>query len=369
MYDVEWIYFLLPIACLCVAPFYRRDKKMITTAIVLSFIVIYAFSLNGADIQGYAALYRLVASKATFDAVHGEIGFKCLMLVCNKLGVSYLAFRVCFISLCSLLFFYCAYRISPNFPLTVFFMLTLFVVYPISTYRQYMVMVLAVFWFYQYHKGRKVLPFIGLGAGTLFHISALFPLALLAAYAVFRNKKLLKTEKEMAWIALSSFAIRLLVYFVSHIGAIWSILSRLTNGYSDDVSLLSNGLLSRMVFLGVVSYLYLSKKPKNPFTVMLFNIYFIGICIYICLPYELLMGRLVNTVHFMLVLLLPLLLCGEGEALPLRSSAYVRGEKAILLDKAVFYGIFCLSFVILLNQLLKQSGYTPYCNILFGDKF
>lgn len=68
---------------------------MITTAIVLSFIVIYAFSLNGADIQGYAALYRLVASKATFDAVHGEIGFKCLMLVCNKLGVSYLAFRVC----------------------------------------------------------------------------------------------------------------------------------------------------------------------------------------------------------------------------------------------------------------------------------
>ena len=173
----------------------------------------------------------------------------------------------------------------------------------------------------------------------------------------------------MAWIALSSFAIRLLMYFVSHIGAIWSILSRLTNGYSDDVSLLSNGLLSRMVFLGVVSYLYLSKKPKNPFTVMLFNIYFIGICIYICLPYELLMGRLVNTVHFMLVLLLPLLLCGEGEALPLRSSAYVRGEKAILLDKAVFYGIFCLSFVILLNQLLKQSGYTPYCNILFGDKF
>ena len=183
MYDVEWIYFLLPIACLCVAPFYRRDKKMITTAIVLSFIVIYAFSLNGADIQGYAALYRLVASKATFDAVHGEIG------------------RVCFISLCSLLFFYCAYRISPNFSLTVFFMLTLFVVYPISTYRQYMVMVLAVFWFYQYHKGRKVLPFIGLGAGALFHISALFPLALLAAYALLRNKKLLKTEKEMAWIS------------------------------------------------------------------------------------------------------------------------------------------------------------------------
>ena len=47
----------------------------------------------------------------------------------------------------------------------------------------------------------------------------------------------------------------------------------------------------------------------------------------------------------------------------------LQSEKAILLDKAVFYGIFCLSFVILLNQLLKQSGYTPYCNILFGDKF
>lgn len=373
MYNVEWIYFLLPIACLFVMPFYRQDKKMICTIIILSFTVIYAFCLNGADLKGYAALYRLSATKTNFDAVHGEIGFKALMFVCNKLGISYLCFRVCLIMTCSLLFFYCAYKISPNFPLSVFLTLTLFTIYVISAYRQYIVMTIAVFWYYVYYEGKtkvaRIIPFLGIALSAFFHKAALFPLALLVVYHFIHKKRLLQSAKEMMWIAFGSLVIRFLIYYVSQIGFVYSLLVRVTSYIDGDIALLSGGLLSRIAFLGVISYLYLTKQPKNPLTIMLFNIYFVGICIYICLPYELVMGRLVNTIHFMLVLLVPMLLFGEKEKLPLSSSQYVRGKSAILLDKAAFYGIICLSLFILIVQLLRQSGYTPYQNIMFGDKF
>ncbi len=372
MYKIEPIFVIFPLICLLCAFLGKRFNKLFFPLISVAFLCVYTLSLNGSDILGYRDIYTLISSPETFDSAHSEIGFKYLMLLCNKLNVSYLAFRIGFLAVNTLVLFYTIFRLSPNFSLSLFFLTTMFVIYTISTYRQYSVMCFSLYWFYYYSKKKNPLPFIGIALLMLIHISAAVPLIFLIIYA-FCNKRRMErnslklSRRVVIWVAFA-FILRFLFILLMQLELVREIMRVLTRGYSDyDVSVVSFGLISRVAFMLGISIMFYIKKPQDKLTVMLFLFYFMGMFLYIVVPFVDFMGRLMNNIHVICVILVPMLFIKKDNDVSGLQSNLLASDR-INVIQCVMTILVLTAVVILLNQLLNQNGYTPYLNILLGDK-
>ena len=369
MYPIELTFLIFPALCLFLAMIKAKKNRATFAFVFIAFFFLYILSLNGADIIGYRDIYRLIASPSTFNEAHGEIGFKLLMWVCTKLKISYLAFRIILLTVTNFVLFYTLYKISPNYTLSLFFLTTMFVIYTISTYRQFMVMSFAFRILYKHSQKSIPMAFIALALLSFIHISALALLAALIVYSLRRGVayKALKLSKcVIIWILVALF-LRYMLIFVMRIDPIKAILSTLTRGYTDEsIALFPIGLLSRVVFLLGISIIYRFRKPKDKLTVMLFYLYFLGMLLYTAVPFEGLMGRLMNNFNILGIALVPMLYRYERVVEP--ASARLLSAREKTCSNIIVIVLVFVAIAVLINQLLNQSGYWPYLNILFGDK-
>ena len=372
MYPIEPVFVIFPALCLLLSLVKRKQGKATFAFIFIVFFLLYILSLNGSDIVGYSDIYRLVSSPKTFNETHSEIGFKLLMLIFARLRISYIAFRICLLTVNIFVLFYTLYKISPNFSLSVFFLTTMFVIYTISTYRQFMVMSFSFLIFYQYSKKSGPMSFIALALLALIHISSLILLAFLIVYDFLNKQKLAEQTSKLSknvliWMAVA-LVFRYAFILIMRIGAIKSIMSVLTRGYSNEpIAILPFGLLARIAFLLGVSIMYRIRRPQDRLTVMLYTFYFVGMVLYIAVPFEGLMGRLMNNFYILGIALIPMLCRYERVVGVKDGSLLAPGDRTWL--RLIVAVLIFIAAVVLINQLLNQNGYWPYLNLLFGDKF
>lgn len=371
MYEIEPIFIIFPILCLLLAKLEKRYKAVCVIAVTVVFWFIYTLSLNGADIESYKLIYDLVSSSETYDAAHGEVGFKLLMRLFQVLGLDYITFRVVLLTVTTAVLFYSISKTSPNFSLSVFFLTSMFTIYTISTYRQYIVIAFSLYWLYKYSRGKKLLAIIGIGVLAFFHVSAILVCGALVIYTLMKNRpfrwcKRLSLTKVLIWI-VAAFIFRVLFIYAMRIPSVGDLVYKLTNGYSDgDTSLISVGLLSRLAVLICITVLMCINRPQDKLTVLLYSFYFFGIIFYTMVPFVTFSGRLFNNFHVMSIVLIPLL-CRKGSGTRVNVNAKVAKAET---NKIYFVlaALIIVAIAVLFNQMLNQSGYTPYMNILFGDE-
>ena len=92
-----------------------------------------------------------------------------------------------------------------------------------------------------------------------------------------------------------------------------------------------------------------------------------GIFLYIAVPFTDFMGRLMNNMHIISVILVPLLFI-KREKTDLEVQSNLMAADRINVIQCVMILLVLTAVVILINQLLNQNGYTPYLNILLGDR-
>ncbi len=366
-YRIEPVYFILPVLSAFFSFVGCGNNKKIKIFLSLLFILLYSFSLNGSDYSGYRYLYKAVAGGASLSDIHGELGYYYLMKLFIRLGADYSVFRVVLLSVTSIVLFYSIGKLSKNFALSVFFVSTMFIVYTISTYRQFIVMAFSILLIYKYTKGRVKLSIIGHGILILFHPTAVLPLLCLLFYhMVYKSKTFRHTNyirKNYIMIIFVALCLRIIVTGILLYDPVKKIVSALLMGRATATpTLFSFGLVSRLTFLFFVSYLYQKAGYIETATRILFWYYFVSIILYIIIPLEFTMGRLMNNASIIMAILVPVLRF-DYDRLPDRIGMIrINWVRTVIVLLEVF------ALVILTNQLVQQDGYTPYLNILRGDK-
>ena len=368
-YSIEPVFIVFPLVCLFLSFFKLRNNIIVFFTVLFSFILLFSFSLNGSDLISYSNVYKMVAFDLPSSLINQEIGYYYLNKVAISLGISYLVFRVILLSSLTVVLFVFLRKTSSNFPLSVFFLSSMFVIYTISTYRQFMVMSFSMWGIYLYFKGKKVLSVCGIAALLLFHRSAVVPLVFVvfdwACCHFSHNSFNLKEKKH--WLFLSvAIGVRLIMTIVLKIPVLKSILESIGSSYFvESPSFFSLGFASRCFFLIVLSFLYYRIKKPNNLTTLFYSYYSISILIYICVPIQLLMGRLINNANIVCIILIPNII--HEYSLQVKADnneCSVIGNIRFKLNPILpLLGFVFVALVVLVNQLLHQDGYTPYKNI------
>lgn len=371
-YKIEWIFLLFPLACLFISRF--KNNFGVIFVISAAFFVVYSLSLNGSDIKNYEQIYGYVASGVPIPEIHGEIGFKYIMLLSTKVGLSYIWFRIILLFITTAVLFHTIRKLSPNFAMSIFLLTTMFIIYTISTYRQLVVMSFGLFYYYQFFKGRKVIALIGTALLMTMHISALILLIGLLVN-VFIDSKVIRLalksiSKHIYLLIVISLALRIIFVYLLKVDAVFAVFEKLIGPYSDNVELFSFGLLSRTFMLILLCSFYKVSSSDNKLLNAFLFLYMIGMIMFIVVPFDAMMGRLMNNIKFFEIVLIPMLYYKKNSFYDKREldiSTQTKSGIKFKLNSTLLLA--CgTAFVILINQLLKQDGYTPYVNILFGGK-
>lgn len=386
MYKIEPIFIIFPLIlllCSLIIKKQRMKKPMFIIAFV-AYLLLFICSTNGSDYVGYKSIYNALEAGSSFEEVHGEF----LFLVINKLfitlGLSYNVFRVVFLSFFTALFCYGIYKLSPNALLSFVFMFISYIVYLISAYRQFAVMAITMYCFYLFLvKGKKLLPIIYLMLVFFIHASAILPLVYFGAIIIYdiSTKKVLFEEslifkmtsfilKNFPLIICASLFIRLILYYVFSIDAIGNLVAKLTD-YSD-LLLLSIGLMSRTVTLFLIS-LFIKKYKFCKDVMIIFLYYFASMILFLIVPYDFLMGRLMNNARIFDILLIPIIVSEYYKNIKYdygmhlsRAALFNRSSiKIIIPNYIILSGFIFISSAMFIYQLLVQNGYTPYINMFF----
>ena len=301
-YSIEIIFVLFPLMCLFFHCTNLRRNKGIHYIFIILFIAIYSFSLNGSDISGYYTHFESVENGISIGSYSQEIGFFYLMKCAVGIGMNYLAFRAVFLSLITLVMFFVAKRFTSDFLLFLFLLSSMFIVYTISTYRQFIVMGFSMLWFYLYCCGKKMMSIIGTAFLVLFHISAVLPLSFLIFFSVAKKNTVYivysSFTKNFFYIVLLSFLIRIIIFFLLRVGFIHNIVeSILTIHASATPTMFSFGLASRVAILICVTYLIRGIHHEDDKISVIYLYLGISIIIYIMIPLEFVMGRLINNAY------------------------------------------------------------------------
>lgn len=365
-YSIEPIFIIFPAICLLVGILNKRRNPIVDWLLGAGFIVFYSFSLNGADLENYNILYNLMARGVPISKIHGETGFNLIMQFFAKSGVDYLVFRISLLVITTVVLFLCMRKFSGNFALSLYLLSSMFLIYTISSYRQYITMVFSILWMIVYEKGYKKTAIIGTALLMLFHIIAFVPLCFLLIYHAMSEQSRKAAARFLCrnflFLLFFTMLLRLFVYLVLKTGILTELLRAFIGNYANiSPSLLSAGLISRIAFWTLITYMYSLKKSENNLQRMLFLFYSVGMLLYVIVPLELVMGRLMNNANILLVILVPCLIFepfAEGYPAELTETK----KKSIRLAAL---GLVLVAFAVLLSQLTKQGGYFPYGNILF----
>ena len=131
------------------------------------------------------------------------------------------------------------------------------------------------------------------------------------------------------------------------------------NHASTTPTLFGLGFFARLVFLFFITYLYLESQTDNSLLKLYFWYFFVSVIVYISVPLEFFMGRLMNNAYILGAVLIPML---RNEIIQGKNTKglRIRGETV----RQISIMLELLALVILLNQLTKQNGYTPYLNVV-----
>ncbi len=365
-YNIEIIFVLFPLMCLFFHSTNLKRNKWIHYAFIIIFIITYSFSLNGSDINGYYTHFESVENGISVSDYSKEIGFYYLMKCAVRIGMDYILFRIVFLSFITLIIFYVAKKYTSDFLLFMFLLSSMFIIYTISTYRQFIVMTFSMLWFYVYCCGKKILSIIGTALLVLFHISAVLPLFFMIVFNIVKNKTIYKIytfiKKEVVNIIVLSFLIRIIFSFLLKVGFIHNrVESILTVHASADPIMFSFGLASRVAILVCITYLIKGIRGEDYKISILYLYFSISIIIYIMIPLEFVMGRLINNAYIFCTILVPMA-NDRIDRIVLNNSCSINNNKKICI---IFIEL--VAFVVLFHQLLNQNGYTPYFNVLLGD--
>ncbi len=364
MYKIEPVFWVFPSICLFFSFDKRRNSRLRFWFITILFILFYSFSLNGADYEGYNSLFEEVLVGSSIREIHGELGYGLLMVFAQKIGMDYQIFRIVLLSVTSVVLFSMLYKMSPNFPLSVFFFTSLFIIYAISAYRQYIVMAFSLVWIYEFVKGNARKAIVGLVGLLFFHITAIIPLAFVLIYKSMRERqttsiKIFVDKNGIIFIAVV-FLLRIFNFYILKISIVNSVLGIIISNRADiNPTLFSAGLASRTIFLFFIVILFQYKSSNDKLLMLLFGCYYIGMTLYIAVPLEFFMGRLMNSVNVLSTIIVPYMVYRHHDDRFLGST--VASSNRIVLSILII-----VSYVILFNQLSNQIGYTPYTNYLFG---
>lgn len=373
IYSIEPVFIVFPLICLFLSFFKFKNSKIVFFSILLSFILLYSFSFNGSDYGSYLELYRRV-NWTPPSQIQQEIGYYYLMKAAISLGVSYVVFRTVLLSLLSIVLFFFVYKTSSNFPLSIFFITSMFVIYTISTYRQFIVMCFSLWGLYLYYKGKKPIALCEIALLLLFHISAVVPL-LFVAYdwicSYFHKNSFVPKEKNYWILVAVSIVIRFLMTFVLNMSFVKAFLLSVSSFYfSESASFFSLGFASRFLFLIAISFLYYRIKKPNGLTTLLYCYYSISILIYTCVPIQLFMGRLMNNANIVCAILIPNILNEYSIQTKTDGCGFKSAKRGLGLFNVnpllPMLGFVFVALAVLVNQLLHQDGYAPYKNILFS---
>ncbi len=368
-YSIEPIFLIFPALCLLVSVLNKKQDKKIDLCLGAGFILIYSFSLNGADYKNYEVLYNLLARGQSIFAIHGEPGFNLMMSLCGRMGMKYIVFRILLLVITTVVLFWCMHKTSGNFSLSLFLVSSMFLIYTISTYRQYVVMVFSIFWMIQYNNGRKWLSILGTAFLVLFHIAAILPLLFLLIYHFIseenRRAVIGFINRNFTFLIAFALLLRVFAYLLLKTDVMMALFYKLLRSHVDDVvpTLISAGLISRVACLILTTYIYRMKKTGNMLQQMLFLFYSTGMLLYIVVPWEYLMGRLMNNAYILAVILIPALIA-EPFSAENRFAELTEGKQKSIRLAAL--GIVMVAFAVLLSQLARQSGYYPYGNIILN---
>lgn len=343
-----------------------KESKTKAIFITLLYILIFVFAETGADYGGYKYIYE----NCNLPTVHGEPLFLLICKLMNMLGVSYEMFRVLFLTIFTIILNYSIYKLSVNFTLSFTIMYMVYTIYLVSAYRQFATMAIFLLSIYLFFFRNKKLSVILLNLIFVFiHKVAIVQLVLFIILWIY--KFFVKSDKSVERVVVRKFfflimffvlMFRVGLYFVLSNQFIYNVISDITN--YPQTSLINFGMISRLALLIIITDLFL-QSSKNIKWDIIYSIYFISIIFYLIMPYELLMGRLVNNIRILEIVLIPNLL--NSHVLGKRIDEYKHYNVFSIRKKNIIH--ICLFVLvtgfIFSSQMLNQGGYDIFNHMVW----
>ena len=360
MKNINVVYIIFPLILLLLNTIKNNKIKFVLSYCL--FVFVFVMAKNGSDYEGYKYLYN---NYSTTTGLHGEPLYVAINILFYSLGLSYEMFRVIFLSAFLFLFLFSLYKISNNFIISFVISYVLFLVYFVSAYRQFATIAIFIFSIYLlfYNKSiyREKITIIINFLAIFIHSLAIFQLFLFVIIILYRkikkrhlvlNKEFLK--QNLLIIILTMVITRIVVYFVCSQEVVQNFFAWIP--YFNNLSLLDLGCVSRGVIFTVIVYLYFDSSLSSRES-SIFAIYFVSMIIYVAFPFELIMGRLINNIRFLECILIPLFIIKNKNFNNKYSDNYYQN---LCIKNTTIYVIFGVCIVVLLSQLVLQSGYDNY---------
>lgn len=351
---------------LIVLSYFNKQKISFILCFAL-FVLLFVCAEIGADYISYKYIYQQ-SGIGNFEVGRIEKLYSYINWFFYKLGFSYRLFRVCLLSLCLLVISFVIYKTSSNFAFSFLIMYGFYIIYFLSAYRQLITMAIFVFsiWLLVYKK-KKCLPLILNFVAIFIHNLAIIQFIVVCFIYIYESlsKKEIKIKfnlKITIFSILSCLVIRFLLFFVLRIEKVKALLSFIPSDYLNGVSFINKGLLSRLCeFLIVVLLQNYAQEDEN--NNKLLSIYILAMLFYFAVPYELIMGRLINNFRLLEIIIIPnLFFTQQNPSISNINSIRQRKCKVLLLLLLIL-----LILVVFVNQISSQSGYFPLKNYFIGE--
>ena len=134
----------------------------------------------------------------------------------------------------------------------------------------------------------------------------------------------------------------------------------------NEAVLINAGLISRMAMLFIVSLWYRRVAPNMKFSI-LYAFYFICMIAYVAIPFEMVLGRLMNNVRIMDILFIPFIFYSYLASEVKNKNIYM-GRNTVIFKRKASNNIRAIVCVVVYSamyvfQLLTSVGYDVYTHI------
>lgn len=365
MNNINHVYYLFPLLLLGVNLVKNNKIKFVIT--YLLFVFLFVMAQCGPDYFNYEYLYNNYSVR---NDLHGEPLYVLINKFFYLIGIPYWVFRLIYLSAFLLLFLYSLNKLSFNFIYSFIISYLMFLVYFISAYRQFATISIFMFsiclMFYKKGLKNEIITLILNTLIVFIHTLAIYQLLIFVAFFIYHRicKKEVKIDKEwlkrnIVKILIIVLSCRVLIYFFAYIPYIQSVFDWIP--YFKNLKLINLGFLSRAMFLSIILYLYFKTGDKRN-NDSIYLIYFVSMLIYFILPFDTIVGRLINNIRFLECVFVPNLIISNKEFNNMYSKNYYKHKNV----KNFIILLVCFTaFSVFFSQMLFQDGYDNYRNIVY----
>lgn len=359
-----------------------KDGRLKAIIIYVTFIFFFEASSFGADYGVYQRYYSM--NNYTWQDI--EILYVEIATLCSSSGMSFGVFRFLWGSAWVGVICYCLFKMNRKYFNLSFLVLYLgYPVYTLSAFRQLATMALGFWCVYRmFFKRDFIMPVIASYVSAMFHKSGYVYFAFCLASAVAAligyiyskishkpnpfaaPSRLFSKFCKYGWFIFPVLCLigRAVVYALSYVSFVKELILSVVGASYFSRTLLTVGILSRMVLLILVMWMYPHIDKKSDVgPIVLF--YVICMAAYIVLPMETFAGRLFNNGRILEVVLIPIIYS--------RLRSYERSERKFVraygetyvFPVAKTYLVLSLAvyFVMFYQQMCTLGAYTTYTNI------